>query len=339
MAYTIFLAGGTGYIGTHTCIELLNDGYQVIVYDNLSNSSKEALQRVKKITSKPLTFIEGDIRDEEKLTRALKGSDAVIHFAGLKSVGESAERPLAYYDNNIQGILCLLRAMISNDIKKFVFSSSATVYGDPDFLPLTEEHPLRTTNPYGQTKLVIEEILRDLYRSDNSWAISILRYFNPVGAHESGEDPQGIPNNLMPFIAQVAAGKREFLSIFGDDDETHDGTVVRDYIHVVDLAKWHVKALGILGKPQCEAINLGTGNGCSVLEVTDAFSKTSGKIIKRIIKPRRSGDITACYAQAGKAKEILDWEAKKDINKMCQNLWSWQSKNLNVYQSKGEAIV
>ncbi len=330
----VFVTGGAGYIGTHTCVELLNDGYEVVVYDNLSNSSTAALERVKQITGKSVAFIEGDIRDEEKLITSLQGCDAVIHFAGLKAVGESVEKPLDYYDNNVQGTLCLLRAMQKNEIKTIVFSSSATVYGDPDFLPLTEEHPLRTTNPYGQTKLVIEEILRDVYVSDKNWSIAILRYFNPVGAHKSGrigEDPQGIPNNLMPFITQVAVGKREFLSVFGRDYDTKDGTGVRDYIHVVDLAKGHIKALQFLNKPVCEAINLGTGNGYSVLDVVNAFAKASQQEITYKLMPRRAGDIAACYANADKAKALLSWEATMDINKMCEDSWRWQFNNKNGY--------
>jgi len=331
----VFVTGGAGYIGTHTCVELLEVGYEVVVYDNLSNSNSEALNRVKHITSKQLTFVQGDIRDESLLTESMQGCDAVIHFAGLKAVGESVEKPLEYYDNNVNGSLCLLRAMQRNDIKKIVFSSSATVYGDPEFLPLTEDHPLRTTNPYGQTKLMIEEILRDLYVSDDSYAISILRYFNPVGAHESGligEDPQGIPNNLMPFVAQVAVGKREYLGVFGDDYDTPDGTGVRDYIHVVDLAKGHIKALETLGTPHCEAINLGTGNGYSVLEVAAAFSKASSKEVSHKILPRRIGDIASCYAQANKAEQFLGWKAQKDMTQMCEDTWHWQSKNPNGFK-------
>lgn len=335
MFMKVFVTGGAGYIGTHTCVELLEVGYEVVVYDNLSNSNSEALNRVKHITSKQLTFVQGDIRDESLLTESMQGCDAVIHFAGLKAVGESVEKPLEYYDNNVNGSLCLLRAMQRNDIKKIVFSSSATVYGDPEFLPLTEDHPLRTTNPYGQTKLMIEEILRDLYVSDDSYAISILRYFNPVGAHESGligEDPQGIPNNLMPFVAQVAVGKREYLGVFGDDYDTPDGTGVRDYIHVVDLAKGHIKALETLGTPHCEAINLGTGNGYSVLEVAAAFSKASSKEVSHKILPRRIGDIASCYAQANKAEQFLGWKAQKDMTQMCEDTWHWQSKNPNGFK-------
>lgn len=331
----IFITGGAGYIGSHTCVELLGSGYDVAVYDDLSNSSRKALARIEEIAGKPVEFTEGNVRDENKLSHALEGSDAVIHFAGFKAVGESVEKPLAYYDNNVQGTLCLLRAMQRNNIKKIVFSSSATVYGDPDFLPLTENHPLRATNPYGRTKLIIEDILRDLYSSDNSWSISILRYFNPVGAHKSGiigEDPQGIPNNLMPFITQVAIKKREYLSIFGNDYDTHDGTGVRDYIHVVDLAKGHVKAMQILNKPQCEAINLGTGNGYSVLDMVNAFSKASDRQINYKIMPRRRGDIAACYADASKANKILDWKAARGIGEMCRDSWNWQSKNPNGYR-------
>ena len=333
----IFVTGGAGYIGTHTCVELLNDGYEVVVYDNLSNSCKTALDRVEQITGKKLAFVEGDIRDEFTLTKAMQGCEAVIHFAGLKAVGESVEKPLDYYEHNVYGTLCLLKAMQQNNIKKIVFSSSATVYGDPEFLPFTEDHPLRTTNPYGQTKLVIEEMLRDLYTSDNSYSIAILRYFNPVGAHESGligEDPQGIPNNLMPFITQVAVGKREFLSVFGDDYDTKDGTGVRDYIHVVDLAKGHTKALQLLKQPGCEAINLGAGQGYSVLDVVSAFNEASQKEVPYKIMPRRAGDIAEFYADASKAKKLLKWETTMNIQKMCKDSWRWQINNPKGYQEK-----
>ncbi len=332
----VFVTGGAGYIGSHTCVELLEAGYEVVVYDNLSNSSKEAIKRVEKITGKRVEFIQGDIRDKEKMKSSLKGCDAVIHFAGLKAVGESVEKPLEYYDNNVCGTLKLLEAMQEVGCKKIVFSSSATVYGDPDYLPLDEAHPLRTTNPYGQTKLVIEEMLRDLYMSDKEWSIAILRYFNPVGAHKSGligEDPQGIPNNLMPYIAQVAVGKREYLSVFGNDYDTHDGTGVRDYIHVVDLAKGHLKALEYLDKPTCEAFNLGTGNGYSVLDMLKAFSKASGKEIPYKFAPRRPGDVAVCYADPSKAKKLLGWEAQKGIEEMCEDTWRWQSRNPNGYES------
>lgn len=332
---TIFVTGGAGYIGSHTCVELLQNGHNVVVYDNLSNSSVEALKRVETITGKLITFIIGDIRDESSLTQAMQGCDAVIHFAGLKAVGESVAKPLEYYDNNVQGTLCLLRSMQTNNIKTLVFSSSATVYGDPESLPLREDHPLRTTNPYGQTKLVIEDILRDLYRSDNTWQIMILRYFNPVGAHESGligEDPQDIPNNLMPFIAQVAIGRRENLNIFGEDYPTHDGTGVRDYIHVVDLAHGHLKALEALTSPQCTAINLGTGIGYSVLDVVNAFSKASQQSIPYIIAPRREGDIAACYADPSKANTAIGWSAKRNLDQMCHDAWNFQSKNPTGYK-------
>lgn len=331
---TIFVTGGAGYIGSHTCVELLNAGYDVIVYDNLSNSSAEALRRVETISGKKVQLIIGDIRNETALTQAMVGCNAVIHFAGLKAVGESVAKPLEYYDNNVQGTLVLLRAMQTNNIKRIVFSSSATVYGDPERLPLREDHPLRTTNPYGQTKLVIEEILRDLYRSDTSWHIMILRYFNPVGAHESGligEDPQGIPNNLMPFVTQVAIGRREILNVFGGDYPTHDGTGVRDYIHVVDLADGHVKALQALNNPQCTAVNLGTGMGYSVLDVVNAFTLASGKSIPYSIAPRREGDIAACYADPSSAKTIIGWNAKRDLETMCRDAWNFQSKNPKGY--------
>ena len=330
----IFITGGAGYIGTHTCVELINAGFALTVFDNLSNSSTEALKRVELITSSKITFIEGDIRDEAALSKAMQGCEAVIHFAGLKAVGESVSNPLEYYDNNVQGTLCLLRAMKSNDIKSLVFSSSATVYGDPEYLPLDESHPLRTTNPYGQTKLVIEEILRDLYVSDPTYKIIILRYFNPVGAHASGligEDPQGIPNNLMPFVAQVAIGRREELSVFGDDYDTTDGTGVRDYIHVVDLAQGHLKALQALKVPQCTAINLGTGTGYSVLEVVKAFEKASGHKVAYKIVPRRSGDIAACYANPINAEKLLGWRAKYSLQEMCKDTWNFQTKNPQGY--------
>jgi len=331
----IFVTGGAGYIGSHTCIELLNADYDVVVYDNLSNSSAEALRRVKTITGKTVQLIIGDIRDEVTMSTAMKGCDSVIHFAGLKAVGESVAKPLEYYDNNVQGTLSLLRAMKINNIKTIVFSSSATVYGNPERLPLTEDHPLRTTNPYGKTKLVIEEILRDLYHSDPTWNIMILRYFNPVGAHESGligEDPQGIPNNLMPFVSQVAIGRREQLNIFGGDYSTHDGTGVRDYIHVVDLAEGHVKALKALITPQCTAVNLGTGTGYSVLDVVNAFRKASGQNIPYTIAPRREGDIAACYADPSLAMNILGWHAERSLETMCRDSWNFQSKNPKGYE-------
>lgn len=331
----IFITGGTGYIGSHTCVELLNSGYEVVIYDNLSNSNVQVLERIKAITGKEAIFIQGDIRDEELMTRSMDGCSAVIHFAGLKAVGESSQIPIEYYDNNINGTLCILRAMKKNSIYNLVFSSSATVYGDPSYLPLDENHPLSATNPYGRTKLFIEEILRDVYASNKNWHIALLRYFNPIGAHSSGligESPNGIPNNLLPYISQVAVGKRESLSVWGDDYETVDGTGVRDYIHVVDLAMGHLKALENIASLGCEAINLGTGNGYSVLEVLRAFEKVCGKDIPYKIQSRRAGDIASCYANAKKAKELLNWSATKNIDDMCRDGWNWQSKNPNGYE-------
>ncbi len=332
----IFITGGAGYIGSHTCVEFLNLDHDVVVYDNFCNSNYETLQRVESITHKTVTLVEGDIRDEDALCKAMVGCDAVIHFAGLKAVGESVEKPLEYYDNNVQGTLCLLRAMRTNNIKKLVFSSSATVYGNPQKLPLTEDHPLTTTNPYGQTKLMVEEILRDLYKSDSTWCVSILRYFNPIGAHESGligEDPKDMPNNLMPFIAQVAVGRRDYLSVYGDDYATPDGTGIRDYIYVVDLAQGHVKALESLVVPQYTVVNLGTGMGYSVLDMVKVFSEVSGKEIPYRIVPRREGDIASCYADPTLAKKTLGWQASRTFKQMCQDSWNFQSKNphgLNV---------
>ncbi|NBK99008.1 MAG: UDP-glucose 4-epimerase GalE [Erysipelotrichia bacterium] len=330
----VLVTGGAGYIGSHTCVELLNAGLDLVVFDNFSNSTPEVLKRVEKITGRSIFFINGDIRDEVAIEQALLGCYAVIHFAGLKAVGESVEKPLEYYDNNVHGTLCLLRAMKKANIKKLVFSSSATVYGNPEFLPLSEEHPLRTTNPYGHTKLVIEDILRSLYVSDPLWSIVLLRYFNPVGAHQSGligEDPQGIPNNLMPYIAQVAVGRREKVSVFGDNYPTKDGTGVRDYIHVVDLAFGHVKAIQSLNKPQCTAINLGAGKGYSVLDVINAFSKACGKEIPYQIMPRRAGDIAEFYSDPTLAKKILCWEAKRNLDSMCTDMWNFQVKNPKGY--------
>ncbi len=335
----IFVTGGAGYIGSHTCVELLNAGHQVTVFDNLSNSQPEALRRVERITGKTLNFIEGDIRNLPELTNALKtsGAKAVIHFAGLKAVGESVTHPLHYYDNNVLGTLKLLQAMQACEVKSIVFSSSATVYGDPQRLPLTEDHPLSATNPYGQTKLVIENMLRDLYRSDPSWHIGILRYFNPVGAHASGligEDPQGIPNNLLPFVAQVAVGRREFLNVWGNDYDTPDGTGVRDYIHVVDLALGHLAALQQLEtEPQCFQVNLGTGMGYSVLDMVRAFEQASGKPVAFKFSPRRPGDVASCYADPHFAHELLAWEAKRNLSTMCEDTWRWQCGNPMGYSS------
>ncbi|NBK99431.1 MAG: UDP-glucose 4-epimerase GalE [Erysipelotrichia bacterium] len=331
----VLVTGGAGYIGSHTCVELLNADFDLVVFDNFSNSTPEVLKRIEKITGKSISFINGDIRDEVAIEQALFGCDAVIHFAGLKAVGESVEKPLEYYDVNVHGTLCLIRSMQKLHIKKLIFSSSATVYGDPEFLPFTEEHPLRTTNPYAQTKLVIEEMLRNLYVSDPTWEIMILRYFNPVGAHESGligEDPKGIPNNLMPYIAQVAVGRREKVSVFGDNYPTKDGTGVRDYIHVVDLALGHVKALQSLNKPQCTAINLGAGKGYSVLDVINTFSKACGKEVPYVMMPRRAGDIAEFYSDPTLAKKLLNWRATRDLDAMCQSMWNFQIKNFKENQ-------
>jgi len=343
----ILVTGGAGYIGSHTCVELLNAGFDITVFDNFCNSNPEALMRVQKITGRKPGLITGDCRDRAALTAALQQSKAkaVIHFAGLKAVGESVEQPLSYYDNNVAGTLRLLEAMQACDVKTLVFSSSATVYGDPVRLPLTEDHPLTATNPYGRSKLMIEEILRDLQRSDNSFRIGILRYFNPVGAHASGligEDPQGIPNNLMPFVAQVAVGRRETLNVWGNDYPTPDGTGVRDYIHVVDLAQGHLKALEVLEASRhtqdsqysgCLTVNLGTGRGYSVLEVVHAYEQASGRPIPYQIAPRRSGDIAACYADPKRAFELLGWQAKLGLDEMCTSSWHWQSANPSGYQS------
>ena len=333
----ILVTGGAGYIGSHTCVELLNAGQDVTVFDNFCNSQPEALARVQRITGRALRVVEGDIRDRDALTRALQssGAKAVIHFAGLKAVGESVAQPLAYYDNNVLGSLRLLEAMGACGVKTLVFSSSATVYGDPQALPLTEGHPLRATNPYGQTKLVVEDMLRDLHRSDPTWRMAILRYFNPVGAHSSGligEDPQGAPNNLMPFVAQVAVGRREFVNVWGNDYATPDGTGVRDYIHVVDLALGHLKALERLRvHAECRAINLGTGVGYSVLDMLRAFEHASGKQLPYRIAGRRDGDVAACYADPVLATELLGWRASRDLQAMCTDAWRWQSDNPHGY--------
>ena len=338
----ILVTGGAGYIGSHTCVELLNAGFDITVFDNFCNSHPEALIRVERITGKKLYLVRGDSRDRAGLTTALyeSGASAVIHFAGLKAVGESVQQPLAYYDNNVVGTLRLLEAMKECGVKTLVFSSSATVYGDPQWLPLTENHPLSATNPYGRSKLMIEEILRDVHRSDSSWRFGILRYFNPVGAHPSGligEDPQGVPNNLMPFIAQVAIGRRDFLNVWGDDYPTPDGTGVRDYIHVVDLARGHLKALEALNTPgrlrpeDCLTVNLGTGMGYSVLEMVRAFEQASGRPVPYKIAARRSGDIASCYADPTLAHNLLRWQAELGLEQMCRDTWRWQSANPEGY--------
>jgi len=337
----ILITGGAGYIASHTLIELAKANYDFIIYDNLSNSSPKSLKRVSKIINKNITFIKGDIRDKDKLQEVFLqyNIDSVIHFAGLKAVGESVEKPLKYYDNNVCGTLRLLEVMKENNCKKIVFSSSATVYGDPLTTPITEKFPVGdTTNPYGTSKYMIERILEDLYISDNSFKISILRYFNPVGAYEDGtigEDPNGIPNNLMPFITQVAIGKRKYLNIFGNDYDTHDGTGVRDYIHVMDLANAHVKAIEYLDKVDKTKpliVNIGTGKGYSVIDVIKAFEKASGKKIPYKIVDRRAGDVAKVYADPTFAKKILNWQATRDLNKMCEDSWRWQSKNPNGYE-------
>jgi len=334
----ILVTGGAGYIGSHTCLELLNEGYEVVVVDNLSNSKEEALKRVQEITGKTLTFHKVDLLDEKALDDVFAGSpvDAVIHFAGLKAVGESVTIPLSYYHNNVTGTLILCEVMGRYNVKNIVFSSSATVYGDPHKVPITEDFPLSATNPYGRTKLMIEEILRDLHRAENDWNIALLRYFNPVGAHHSGrigEDPNDIPNNLMPYISQVAIGKLSELSVFGNDYPTSDGTGVRDYIHVVDLALGHLKALEKLtSNPGTVTYNLGTGQGYSVLDMVSAFEKASGKKVPYKIVGRRSGDIAACYADPSFAKEELGWAAEKNLDEMCADAWKWQSTNPNGYE-------
>jgi len=340
----ILITGGAGYIGTHTLVELANANYEFIVYDNLSNSSQESLKRVSKIINCDITFINGDIRDTLKLEEVFSNYqiDSVIHFAGFKAVGESVEKPLEYYDNNVVGALRLLEVMQKYNCKKIVFSSSATVYGDPETTPITENFPVGgTTNPYGTSKYMIERILEDLYISDNSFKIAILRYFNPVGAHESGtigEDPNGIPNNLMPFISQVAVGKREYLSVFGSDYDTHDGAGVRDYIHVVDLANAHLKAIDYLNNQtnmkQPLIVNLGTGTGYSVLDVVKAFEKASGKKVPYKLVERRAGDIAKCYANSSYAKEVLGWEAKRTLEQMCEDSWRWQTNNPDGYDRR-----
>lgn len=338
----ILITGGAGYIGSHTCVELLQAGYNITVFDNFCNSHPGSLERVQRITEKRFRIIHGDIRDRSALLTALRESRAqsVIHFAGLKAVGESVQQPLTYYDNNVAGSLQLLKAMSICGVKTLVFSSSATVYGDPQRLPLTEDHPLSATSPYGQTKLTVEHMLRNLQRSDTSWNIGILRYFNPVGAHISGligEDPQGTPNNLMPFVAQVAVGLRPHLNVFGGDYPTTDGTGVRDYIHVVDLAIGHVKTLVMLGQSTCSdecfTVNLGTGTGYSVLEIVRAFEQASGKRVLYTIVPRRLGDVAACYADPSKAAALLHWSAERSLTNMCVDTWRWQSLNPRGYNS------
>lgn len=333
----ILVTGGAGYIGSHTLVELLSVDNDVLVLDNLSNSSFDSLSRVEKITGHSVSFVEGDIRDHALLRQVFSNNsiESVIHFAGLKAVGESVEKPLMYYDNNVSGSVVLFEVMAEFNCKNLVFSSSATVYGDPHVTPIRENFPLSSTNPYGRSKLMIEDILRDLYISDMGWNIALLRYFNPVGAHESGligEDPSGIPNNLMPYISQVAVGKMAFLSVYGGDYDTHDGTGVRDYIHVVDLAKGHLKALEKLQKnPGLVAVNLGTGLGYSVLDMIKAFELASDKKVPYKIVGRRTGDVAKCFADPSFALKELNWKAEYDIERMCVDSWRWQSNNPEGY--------
>ena len=336
----ILVTGGAGYIGSHTVVELQNSGYDVVVLDNLSNSSEKALDRVSKITGKPVKFYKADILDREALDQIFdkEDIDSCIHFAGLKAVGESVVKPWEYYENNIAGTLTLVDVMRKHGVKNIIFSSSATVYGDPAQIPITEECPKgQCTNPYGWTKSMLEQVLTDIQKADPEWNVMLLRYFNPIGAHKSGtigENPNGIPNNLMPYITQVAVGKLKELGVFGNDYDTPDGTGVRDYIHVMDLAEGHVKALKKFDdKPAVYIYNLGTGHGYSVLDVIHAFSKAVGKEIPYVIKPRRAGDIATCYSDATKAKVELGWEAKRNLDDMCRDAWNWQSKNPNGYRS------
>lgn len=334
----ILVTGGAGYIGSHTCVELLDRGFEVVVIDNFSNSSPESLSRIRRITGKEVALYRGDVRDSALLTKIFTDHriDWVIHFAGLKAVGESCAKPIEYYDNNLYGTLALLEIMRQHGCKKIVFSSSATVYGDPEVLPLTETCKTGgTTNPYGTSKYFQEIMLNDVYKADPEWTVVLLRYFNPVGAHESGligEDPKGIPNNLTPYIAKVAIGELKEIGVFGNDYPTPDGTGVRDYIHVVDLAKGHVAAIEKMKSGGVFTYNLGTGIGYSVLDVIHAFERACGRKLPYVIKPRRPGDIAACYADAGKAKAELGWEAKLGIDEMCASLWNWQTKNPNGYQ-------
>ena len=333
----ILITGGAGYIGSHTCVQLLAAGVEIVVVDNLSNSSLESLNRVKQISGKNFAFVEADIRDASAMRSLFKAHSmtAVIHFAGLKAVGESAEKPQLYYDNNVVGSLNLFAVMREFGVKTIVFSSSATVYGDPSSVPIKEDFPLSATNPYGRTKLMLEDILRDLHKADNTWRIGLLRYFNPIGAHPSGligEDPNGIPNNLLPYVSQVAVGRLAKLRVFGNDYATHDGTGVRDYIHVMDLADGHVKALNYLLKNEALiTVNLGTGVGYSVLDVVNAFVKVSGKNVPYEFLPRRAGDVAINYADASKALSLLGWSATRNLETMCGDAWKWQSNNPNGY--------
>ncbi len=342
----ILITGGAGYIGSHTLLEVLSAGHEAHVIDNLSNANPTGLSRVKQLTNRDFGFTEGDIRDRDAIQAAVDGfqPEAVIHFAALKAVGKSVADPMPYFHNNVYGTLVLLDALRASSCRRFAFSSSATVYGDPSYLPIDEQHPLSVTNPYGRTKLQMEGILEDLARSDPSWSIALLRYFNPVGAHASGrigEDPNGIPDNLMPFIAQVAVGRREALNVFGDDYDTIDGTGVRDYIHVVDVARAHLAAVdwcagGNGAGRGCEAFNLGTGRGTSVLEMTAAFGRACGKPIPTHIAPRRPGDVATLFADPGKAERTFGWRAELSVDDMCQSSWNWQSQNPQGYGTGAE---
>ncbi len=324
----ILVTGGAGYIGTHTCIELIEAGYKIVVVDNLCNASLEGLKRVRRIVGVDIPFYQVDVRDKVGLTKVFEvhNFDGVIHFAGLKAVGESVEMPIKYYDTNVGGTFILAEVMRDFDCKTFVFSSSATVYGNPKMVPIREDFPLSATNPYGRSKLMIEEFLQDVFVADDAWNIALLRYFNPIGAHKSGligENPNGVPNNLIPYISQVAVGKLDKLNVFGGDYDTADGTGVRDYIHVVDLAKGHVKALQALDEPQVLIVNLGTGNGYSVLDMVKAFEKSSGKMVAYKIVDRRAGDIATCYADVSFAKTKLGWQAERELDEMCEDTWRW----------------
>lgn len=338
---TILVTGGAGYIGTHTCVELASAGFDLVIVDNLSNSKRESVRRVEELIGREIPFYSEDIKNADGLRSVFKAHniDAVIHFAGLKAVGESVEQPLRYYENNVAGTLSLLAVMQEFGVKQFVFSSSATVYGEPTQVPIPETESIKPTNPYGHSKAMVESILFDLAHAQPDWSIAVLRYFNPVGAHVSGrigEDPNGIPNNLLPYITQVAVGKRPFLRVWGGDYPTHDGTGVRDYIHVLDLAKGHVAALQRLAKkPGCLAVNLGTGQGYSVLDMVKAFEKASGREIPYEMMERRAGDITTCYAQSDKALQELGWTARLGVDEMCRDSWRWQSDNPDGYPENG----
>lgn len=336
----ILVTGGAGYIGSHTCVELLSADFDVVVVDNLVNSKLAAIKRIEKISGRPVVFHESDVTDREGLRAIFQAHDisAVLHFAGLKAVGESTEIPLRYYHNNVEGSVALAEVMAEFGVHQLIFSSSATVYGDPETVPITEDFPTSATNPYGHSKLMVEEILRDVCRvPNNPWKVTLLRYFNPIGAHESGligEDPQGIPNNLLPYVAQVAIGKLKQLNVFGEDYPTRDGTGIRDYIHVVDLARGHLKALQHLlqAEPDCYTFNLGTGQGYSVLEVIDAFEKASGRKVAYKVAPRRPGDIATCFANPERAAKVLDWQAEYGLERMVEDTWRWQSHNPRGYE-------